>query len=339
MSALSLPDAIAGYFTARSPRKDSTHTLRAYRNDLARVSEVIAAQLGRPAEQIAVDALTLPVMRAAFDVYARQRASATVLRAHSVWTTLFDYLVSEDHVGGNPMPGVAKPKPPRRQPKPFEQDDAERIVRAVLDEAIPRRDPWPELDRAVVLLTMVTGARSAEVRALDIGDLVGEPGNHRVRVRGKGDADRQVPVEPPIVTVLGEYLDSRRRRFTEGQRQRGLPDSPTPFQQWRPEAPMFVNRRGERMTEGALYYLVRTVYRAAGVDAVRAQGAMVHALRHTAATRLAENGATAVEIMRVLGHQSIATSQAYVDATARDVRRAAATSPVYGLLDSVDSER
>ena len=74
------------------------------------------------------------------------------------------------------------------------------------------------------------------------------------------------------------------------------------------------------------------MYRDAGVNAARARGALVHALRHTAATRLVERGATAVELMDFLGHRSLATSQGYLASTAAGVRAAAARSPVYGLL-------
>jgi integrase/recombinase XerD len=93
------------------------------------------------------------------------------------------------------------------------------------------------------------------------------------------------------------------------------------------------------MQIGALQYLVELVYRDAGVNASRARGALVHALRHTAATRLVERGATAVELMDFLGHRSLSTSQGYLSATAASVRAAAARSPVYGLLlDRADQE-
>jgi integrase/recombinase XerD len=333
-------DAIAGWFLARAPRKDSPHTRAAYERDLAAISEAVAAHLHRPVDELRVDELTLGVMRSAFGAWSAGRAAATVRRAHSTWSGFFEYLVSEEHLAGSPMPGVAKPKAPRRLPKPFAEDDAARIVQVLTDSSVRRRDPWPELDAAVVLTAMVTGVRAAELLAVDIGDVTRTAGNERVRVQGKGEAERSVPVEPALLGILGAYLDSRRSRFPMTARQRGVTRPDDPWAWWRATDPLFVGRDGARMQIGALQYLVELVYREAGVNASRARGALVHALRHTAATRLVERGATAVELMDFMGHRSLSTSQGYLSATAASVRAAAARSPVYGLLQGqVELER
>ncbi|MGZ4499709.1 MAG: site-specific integrase [Nocardioidaceae bacterium] len=325
-------DAIDGWFLARAPRKDSPHTPAAYQRDLAAICEAAAAHLGGPVDQLRLGDLTLRVLRAAFAAWSEGRAAATVRRAHSTWSGFFEYLVSEELLAGSPMPGVAKPKAPRRLPKPFAEDDAARIVRVLTDSSVRRRDPWPELDAAVVLTAMVTGVRAAELLAVDIGDVTRTAGNERMRVLGKGEAERAIPIEPALLGVLAGYLDTRRARFPGTARQRGVTDPGDPWAWWRKTDPLFVGRTGERMQIGALQYLVELVYRDAGVNASRARGALVHALRHTAATRLVERGATAVELMDFLGHRSLSTSQGYLSATAASVRAAAARSPVYGLL-------
>jgi site-specific recombinase XerD len=108
--------------------------------------------------------------------------------------------------------------------------------------------------------------------------------------------------------VLARYLDSRRYRF--GART------------VRTESALLVDRHGEPLRRGGLQYLVQSCYRRAGITDRVPRGAQLHALRHTFATRLAEDGATASEIMWLLGHASLATSQNYIDVTA-DQRRAA----------------
>jgi len=86
--------------------------------------------------------------------------------------------------------------------------------------------------------------------------------------------------------------------------------------------------------------LVGTTLRWAGLNDRRARGALVHALRHTFATRLAEDGATATEIMNLLGHASLTTSQAYIDATAREQREAARANRTYrALAELTDTHR
>ncbi|MCA1843340.1 MAG: site-specific integrase, partial [Actinobacteria bacterium] len=77
-----------------------------------------------------------------------------------------------------------------------------------------------------------------------------------------------------------------------------------------------VDRRGDRLKRGGAHHLVERSYRAAGLTNRVPAGAMVHALRHTYATRLAEDGASATEIQAPLGHESLNTSQGYIDATA-----------------------
>ena len=325
-------DAIDGWFEARAPRKDSPHTRAAYERDLAAICVAAGAHLGRPVDELRIDDLTLRVLRSAFAAWSHGRAAATVRRAHSTWSGFFEHLVSEEHLAGSPMPGVAKPKAPRRLPKPFAEDDAARIVAVLTDGSARRRDPWPELDAAVVLTAMVTGVRAAELLAVDLGDVTRTAGNERIRVLGKGEAERAIPVEPALLGILARYLDSRRERFPGTARRRGVSESDDAWAWWRAGDPLFVDRSGERMQIGALQYLVEVVYRDAGVNASRARGALVHALRHTAATRLVERGATAVELMDFLGHRSLSTSQGYLSATAASVRAAAARSPVYGLL-------
>lgn len=329
---LRLDDAIESYFVARSPRKDSPHTVAAYRRDLALVSTILTELTGTPPDGLRLDDLTLPVMRSAFAACAQGRAKASIRRCWSTWNTFFNHLVSEGVVEGNPMAGVAKPAAPSRMPKPFEEDDANRLVAALVAGDTSARDPWPERDLAVVIALLLTGVRSAELLGIDVGDLTGPEGERRLRVRGKGDADRQIPFEPALEVVLDDYLRSRQARFPQQANRRKLPENPRTVDRFPARAPLFVDRHGDRMQRGALQYLVRRTYRAAGIDSVRAKGALVHALRHTFASRLVDRGATAVELMELLGHRSLNASQHYVRASGREVRAAAAANPFYDVL-------
>ena len=96
------------------------------------------------------------------------------------------------------------------------------------------------------------------------------------------------------------------------------------------------DRRGEAIGRGGLEYLVKSCFRWAGLHDRVPTGANLHALRHTFATRLAEDGASASEIMALLGHASLATSQNYIEATARERRSAAASNRTYRALGRLD---
>lgn len=100
-------------------------------------------------------------------------------------------------------------------------------------------------------------------------------------------------------------------------------------------AALFVDLRGEPLRRGGLQYLVEMALRAAGVGDRRSPGVLVRALRHTYATRPADVGASARKIMALLGHASLTTSQAYIDATASEERRSAAANRTYRALDGL----
>ena len=97
-------------------------------------------------------------------------------------------------------------------------------------------------------------------------------------------------------------------------------------------APLFVGADGDRITRGTLQYRVLKAFRRAGIDADRARGALVHGLRHTFATELANADVSVYALMKQLGHESMVTSQRYVTAAGTETRSAAAQNKLYGLL-------
>ncbi|MEU7999423.1 tyrosine-type recombinase/integrase [Micromonospora sp. NPDC049060] len=302
---------IEEFLTARATRKPSPHTLEAYRRDLRAVAELAAEEATPPLplDALPVGALTARVMRAAFARFAAPRAAASVHRAWSTWNSFFSFLVADGVVAGNPMPAVGRPRAPLPQPKPLRgADTPEQLLASVARQEGRQRDPWPERDLAVLALALCAGLRLSELLALRVGSLTGRAGERRVDVAGKGGRPRVVPIEPELDGVLVGYLDSRVRRF--GSRT------------VRPDAPLLVDRRGEPLRRGGLQYLVESCYRRAGITDRVPRGARLHALRHTFATRLAEDGASAAEIMRLLGHASLASSQTYIEVTAGQQRAA-----------------
>ena len=277
------------------------HTLQAYRRDLTSVVDLV------PLADITLRDLSPKVLRAAFARFAADRAPASVARAWSSWNAFFTFLVTEQVVPGNPMSAVDKPRLPAHSPKPLRGEDTpEQLLSAVSHADKRQRDPWPERDLAVLALALCAGLRLSELLALRIGDFVGRPGERRVDVAGKGGRPRTVPIEAELDELVVRYLDSRRFRFGRPQ----------------PVSPLLVDRRGAPLQRGGLQYLVESCFRRAGVTDRVPRGAQLHSLRHTFATRLAEDGANASEIMRLLGHASLSTSQGYIEVTAEQQRAA-----------------
>lgn len=313
-------DAQQAFFAARRPRKDSPHTTDAYRRDLAGITALLVEEVGGGEEQLLVEDLTAAVLRSAFGAFADSHAKSSVLRAWSTWNQFFTFCVSDGLLAGNPMGAVARPKTPPLVPKPLRGEDTpERLLAAAAGGHRKARDPWPERDVLVIALGLVAGLRSAEMRTLSASSLVGRPGEMRLHVHGKGSRDRSIPVQPVMEKLISEYLESCRRRFPHERFGRG--------------AALLRDRAGEPIGRGALEYLVKSCYRWAGLNDRVPVGANLHALRHTFATRLAEDGATASEIMALLGHASLATSQNYIEATGREQRAAVASNRTYRALE------
>ena len=289
------------FLAARATRKPSIHTLQAYRRDL----HAVLSLAGR--EDITLSHLSPRSLRAAFARFAADRSPASVARAWSSWNAFFTFLVTEQVVPGNPMSAVDKPRLPAHSPKPLRGEDTPEHLLASVSHADDRqRDPWPERDVAVLALALCAGLRLSELLALRTGSVLGRPGERRVEVAGKGGRPRTVPIEPELDAVVERYLDSRRLRFGRAQA----------------ASPLLLDRRGRPLKRGGLQYLVESCFRRAGIVDRVPRGAQLHALRHTFATRLAEDGANASEIMRLLGHASLTTSQGYIEVTAEQQRAA-----------------
>nr|WP_184546794.1 tyrosine-type recombinase/integrase [Streptosporangium becharense] len=320
------PQACAEFLAGLRTKKLSPHTLAGYDRDLRAVGDLAAALAGVSTADLEIRQLSGRLVRAAFADFAGPRSAASVNRAWSAWNQFLTFCVAEGALEGNPMAAVPRPRQPAKAPKPLLGDGsaATTLLERVAAGARKARDPWVERDLVVLALALVTGMRSAELLGLTVGSIGGAPGDRRVQVVGKGGKTRSLPVEPPIEHLVDRYLESRRQRF-------GLTSIPR-------SAALLVDTSGEPLRRGGLQYLVRQCYRHAGVHDRVQKGTLVHALRHEFATRLAERGATAHELMELLGHSSIVTGQAYVASTAREVRHAARGNPAYEVLERLKDD-
>lgn len=319
------------FLTDRAVRKPSPHTVQAYRHDFDAIAARITADPNTIATLSAAD-LTTDAMRHAFADFAQTHASASIRRCWSTWNALCGYLFGAQQLETNPMQLVGKPTPAKTLPKSLAPNDAQALLAAIDGpHAGPRRvSDWPERDRAILLTALLTGLRAHELRGANIGDLrQGEHGGV-LHVRGKGNKDRAVPVEAALVNVLAAYLATRATRFPDSTRRRGGGGI---WGRWPADAPLFVGRDGLRITRGVLQYRVLRAFKRAGGDVTRRPGAVVHALRHTFATELAHSDISVYTLMKLLGHESMATSQRYISGAAADTRAAAARNPLYGLAE------
>jgi integrase/recombinase XerD len=311
-----LTEAVEAWLVNLGAAKPAPATLAAYRRDVEGVGSRLAALEGfGDLGSVGVADLSRPALRAAFASWAGDHAAASVRRAHSAWSNLFDFLVAEGILEGNPMAAIPKPKTPVVLPRAIRARDAIARLLAAAVEPDPRsRHPWPARDLAVIATFCVTGIREAEAVGLDIGSLSGEPGARRLEVVGKGGKARPIPVDGALENVLAGYHKERAARFPKHDLDH-------------PGTPLFVDVRGRRLSVDQVRYLVDRLYIRAGIRAQVPTGALVHALRHTFATAALEAGADVVELQELLGHASLETTRRYLSATAQGLRHVIEAHP------------
>ena len=317
----SLGEALEGWLFYLGASKPSPATLAGYRRDVEGVGSRLAVleDIGEFADLV-LPHLDHQALRAAFASWASDHAAASVRRAHSAWSSLFDFLVAEGVIDGNPMAAIPKPKTPAVLPRSIRARDAVTRILAVAAEPDSRaRNPWPARDLALVATFCVTGIREAEAAGLDMGSLDGEPGARHLAVRGKGGKMRSIPVDPALEQVLDDYQVERADRFPKHDLSL-------------PHTALFVDARGRRLSPDQIYYLIEKLYVRAGMRAQVPEGALVHALRHTFATAALEAGADVVELQELLGHASLETTRRYLSATAQGLRHVIQSHPSQAAL-------
>ncbi|HEY5549275.1 MAG TPA: tyrosine recombinase [Coriobacteriia bacterium] len=262
-----------------SERNASPQTVRAYSSDLARYLEW-AERSG--ADPLGADPRILRRYLAELD--RAKYARSTIARRLSAVRSLFAYLNREGTIAYDPASVVASPKLPARLPRLVPTD----VLSALLD-APGTETPSDLRDRTILELLYATGARVSELASLDMGDVDLTVG--QIRVTGKGDKQRILPLHREAVSRLGRYLNEGRSELHPSGTERAV----------------FLNRAGTRLTDGGVRRMLRRHLDAVGA----ASGVTPHTFRHTFATHLLEAGADLRTVQDLLGHVALSTTQLY----------------------------
>jgi integrase/recombinase XerC len=331
------PDWFIGFLHDRQTRKPSSHTMKAYRQDFAAIASLVTG--GYPPGMNIVD-ITKDSMRAAFAAYAHDHEAASIRRCWSTWNVLCTFLYTGEQLASNPMQLVGRPKLAKALPKALPRTAVEALLETVAqDRDSKRQTDWAERDLAIILTALLAGLRAEELRGANVGDIRTTDGGAVIHVKGKGGKERSVPIEAELLAVIQTYLDSRALRFPGTEKRRATEASG--LARWSARSPLFVGRDGQRITQGTLQSRIKRAFKRAGPDAQPVPGALVHGLRHTYATELAGSDVSVYTLMKLLGHESMTTSQRYVTAAGTETRSAAARNPLYAFVpahDEADAE-
>lgn len=258
-------------------RNLSLHTLRAYRRDLTEFARFLREDGAAPVSVPQVDVLRLRRYLARLHKTNRK---TSIGRKLSAIRSFFRYLVRQGELDVNPAELLATPRREQYLPKVLTVDEVFDLIKAAEGD-----EPLTVRDRAIHELFYSSGLRVGELAALDVGHVDLHEG--LVRVRGKGDKERIVPVGRQALQALGRYLAER-----------GMPD-----REW----PLFLNYRGGRLSARSIERNLKKWLLRAGI----LKDASPHALRHSFATHLLDGGADLRAIQELLGHASLSTTQRY----------------------------
>lgn len=224
--------------------------------------------------------------------------SASINRTLSSLRSFYRYLRHESLVEKNPFVGVSSMRTSRRLPKYVAEEQMVYVVERVLQDA-ESEDYIEARNALVVLLFYASGLRLAELVGLNVGDFASD--FSMLKVRGKGDKERVVPIVKRLREIIIRYIS----RFLA-------------HKIWNsPQKPLFLSKRGERISRSDVQRTVARLLRECGVEGKSSP----HVLRHTFATHLLNEGADLREIQELLGHSSLRATQVYTHNNIAQLRR------------------
>lgn len=213
--------------------------------------------------------------------YRRGLSSRSIQRRLSATRTFFRYLLREKHVRTNPVVSVSAPKAGKRLPGNLDADRMARLLDIAGDSPIINRD------RAILELLYSSGLRLAELTDLNCGDV--DVQDATVRVTGKGNKDRIVPVGRHALAALAKW-DMSRSQMAPAD-----------------ETALFVSNRGTRISGRSVQARVSHWAKRQGIDT----HVSPHLFRHSFATHLLESSHDLRGVQELLGHANISTTQIY----------------------------
>lgn len=286
----SLVDAYLDHLRVERALSDST--VASYGRDLSKLTRLCDAR--GVTDPVGLDEATLA---AVVGELSREGLAPRSLARHlSAFRGLFKFAHKERVIERDPSTLLERPRLGRRLPRGLSLDEV-----TLLLDAPSAETPRGRRDRAMLHVMYAAGLRVSELCGLSLEDVDGQRGV--VRVRGKGDKTRLVPLTPIALSLLDAYVSNERRA------------PPT-------QRALFVSPRGGRFTRQGLWKIVSSHARAAGVT----RPISPHQLRHSFATHLLRGGADLRLVSAMLGHADVATTEVYTHVTRDHLARAHAAA-------------
>ena len=255
----------------------SDNTIESYMRDLAQFAHFILHRYDVEPKRVEREMIE----RYMEWIYSRGREKSSQARNLSGIKSFYNFLLLSDIIESSPAEHILPPKAARHLPDTLSVEEIDRII-STIDHSTTKG----LRDRAILEVLYSCGLRVSELCELKLSDLFF--GEGYIRVTGKGDKQRLVPISGIARDRIQLYLEQRHT------------DS-------RSEESVFLNNRGTKLTRVMIFTIIKQATKLAGID----KKISPHTLRHSFATHLLEGGADIRQVQELLGHENILTTEIY----------------------------
>lgn len=271
-------------------RNLSANSVKAYARDLAQFQSYLSE---RKDDMLHVDE---GMLRSYLARLAEAGLSArSVARKLSAIRMFLRYLTDTGRLARDPAENFSSPRLPKRLPQVLSFEEVSRVLevahRSQTSADTPRKSALAMRDCAMLETLYGAGVRISELTGVRVGDLYLEDGF--LRVVGKGDKERVIPLGEPAVRALRRYVDAARPLLLSSSK--------------KASDAVFLNVRGGKLSRMGAWKIIHSYVNAAGIN----RKVTPHTFRHSFATHLLEGGADLRAVQEMLGHASITTTEIY----------------------------
>lgn len=255
----------------------SANTIESYMRDLAQFAHFILHRYDVEPKRVEREMIE----RYMEWIYNRGREKSSQARNLSGIKSFYNFLLLSDIIESSPAEHILPPKAARHLPDTLSVEEIDRII-STIDHSTTKG----LRDRAILEVLYSCGLRVSELCELKLSDLFF--GEGYIRVTGKGDKQRLVPISGIARDRIQLYLEQRHTDH-------------------RSEESVFLNNRGTKLTRVMIFTIIKQATKLAGID----KKISPHTLRHSFATHLLEGGADIRQVQELLGHENILTTEIY----------------------------
>ncbi|MCX7883077.1 MAG: tyrosine recombinase [Brevinematales bacterium] len=265
----------------------SPHTVEAYKQD---IQDFLAFASEKEWE---ISNLSYPQVHEYMAWMGQHYTPTTIARKLACLRSFYRHLIKHKKISHNPFSLVKTPRKPHHLPKVLSIEEMMTLL-----SSLPNTTPQHRRNQCILLLMYAGGLRISEVTNLRLSDL--HLSQHTVTIRGKRKKVREVPIGSLATHTLQTYLAFRKEISPEASRSEAV----------------FLTRRGKAITPRMVRYIFQEAIRHLATE----KKLSPHALRHSFATHLLQNGASLRAIQEMLGHSSLSTTQIYTHLSIEKLR-------------------